>query len=43
MSLSCVNGARLCDGCMRCYDDPNYGRIYAPEDDDENYCEYEDD
>ena len=36
MSLSCITGGRLCDGCMACYDDPDYGMPY-----DEEEQEYE--
>lgn len=38
MSLTCITGGRLCDGCMACYDDPHYGSLFKDEDD---YSEYE--
>ena len=33
MSLTCITGGRLCDGCMACYDDPHYGKVYSLEED----------
>ena len=37
MSLSCITGGRLCDGCMACYDDPHY----CMQHEEEQECEEE--